>query len=459
MSTPTAEHTVTITITSTTTAQSSDGVTFESLTTGDLQHDVLDYARHLAATAGHDLAVALVNEGNSDTLWVTPEGVIELASSPEPDQEYESDQPPQSSTYAAPVPYDAGENDASDELVAPYADDAASEIPETRFSPSQASIDIDDPDEEQPPPEVAHPDAVPHYAPAPPSVDEAVPEVPRREHEPRPRTALANDTGPAEQRRHPSSNDSRWRTAEVTPVPEYNDDYYFDDVDNDDVSPVPTRSRSVPPQRKRGAGPHVPLLVSRRSRLMSTLSDHKRTIAVAVLTAVAVGSVTAGAISMLSDGASDHSAHTDPVATLSAPTIPQADPTSDAAECPSKTSGATTTGRLPGNQASGVGVIQAFDFAYYQWRNAEAAHALVLPKTKIVGASDMQQAIDFLAPDVRYCLTMTAKGRDLFEVALREISPTGQPRLFRQNIQTQNVNGRYFISSITKPPATPVKPR
>ncbi len=77
----------------------------------------------------------------------------------------------------------------------------------------------------------------------------------------------------------------------------------------------------------------------------------------------------------------DQPAPRDPVQALTS--TPQ-QPTNGAAagdtDCPSTVRGNVTTGRDPGDQSSGAGVVKAFDYAYYVRRDAVAARALGTPR-------------------------------------------------------------------------------
>ncbi|PKZ63564.1 hypothetical protein CYJ73_21110 [Gordonia terrae] len=218
---------------------------------------------------------------------------------------------------------------------------------------------------------------------------------------------------------------------------------------------APSRQRTRPASAtsKRGVGPHVPRPTPTAppaggeesgSRLGVVWHRHRRPIlvlAAALLAVVVAAGVLAGGL--FSGG--DSQAPTDPVEAMATP-----DPTSDAVECPTRTEGATTTGRDPGNQTSGANVIKAFDYAYYTWRSGTAARAMVSSNGKVAPAIQIQSAIDVLDQDLRYCLSITDRGRGVYGVELTEIPPIGEPRVINQKITTTEIGGKYWIAAIEK---------
>lgn len=229
-------------------------------------------------------------------------------------------------------------------------------------------------------------------------------------------------------------------------------------LDAPQARPEPTRaSRPARPKPtgKRGVGPHVPrpprptpaahdVGEQAGGRLGQVWANHRRPILVitgaVIALAVAAGLLAGG---LFSGG--DSQAPTDPVEAMATP-----DPTSDAVECPTRTEGATTTGRDPGNQTSGANVIKAFDYAYYTWRSGTAARAMVSSNGKVAPAIQIQSAIDVLDQDLRYCLSITDRGRGVYGVELTEIPPIGEPRVINQKITTTEIGGKYWIAAIEK---------
>lgn len=301
-----------------------------------------------------------------------------------------------------------------------------------------ADFTVNDPAPTQPIP--TEPIATDPIAPPPPP---ARPQIP-----PRPRTATA-PTVPVQV-----------ATGAATDVPGAEEDYAEEDYyDQQAPVAVPRTSRAQRPKSgsgKRGVGPHVPRPPRSTpapapaggggsgSRLGVVWQRHRRPILVlgAALLAVVVG---AGLLfgGLFSSG--DSQAPTDPVKAMET-----ADPTSDAVECPTRTEGATTTGRDPGNQTSGANVIKAFDYAYYTWRSGTAAQAMVSSDGKVAPAIQIQSAIDVLDQDLRYCLSITDRGKGVYGVELTEIPPIGEPRVINQKITTTEIGGKFWIAAIEK---------
>ncbi|MCZ4581730.1 hypothetical protein O4158_22100 [Gordonia amicalis] len=304
---------------------------------------------------------------------------------------------------------------------ATHNDATPNEVTET------ADFTVNDPAPTEPIP--TEPIATDPIAPPPPPPPPARPQTPPR---PRPATAL---TGPVQV-----------PTGAATDVADAEQDY----------EPTTPRGQRPKPGGKRGVGPHVPR-PSRTtpapapaggwesgSRLGMVWQRHRRPILVlgAALLAVVVA---AGLLfgGLFSSG--DSQAPTDPVKAMET-----ADPASDAVECPTRTEGATTTGRDPGNQTSGVNVIKAFDYAYYTWRSGTAARAMVSSDGKVAPAMQIQSAIDVLDQDLRYCLSITDRGKGVYGVELTEIPPIGEPRVINQKITTTEIGGKFWIAAIEK---------
>ncbi len=159
----------------------------------------------------------------------------------------------------------------------------------------------------------------------------------------------------------------------------------------------------------------------------------------ATVLAVLLG-VTAGAL--FGRGSGDGAA-TDPAAAMATP-----DPTSDAVECPSRQDGATTTGRDPGNQTSGPNAIKAFNWGYYQWRSGTAARAVVAANGKVGTAIALQQWIDVLDPKLRYCLTITDTGNNVYDVEQTLFPSGGDRQVIRQDVTVTVIGGKYWIAAI-----------
>lgn len=203
------------------------------------------------------------------------------------------------------------------------------------------------------------------------------------------------------------------------------------------------------PERKRGVGPHVPPPPQSgggEGRWSQLWHRHRTPLLaiglVGLIVVVGLG-VLAGS---LVGGTRTDGPPVDPAQAMSTP-----DPASDEVECPTRTDGAVSTGRDPGDQTSGPNVIKAFDYAYYQWRSGTAARAMVSANGKVGSAIDIQTAIDVLDPQLRYCLAITDQGNNVYGVELTEIPTAGQRRIIRQEITTTEIGGKHWIAAIARP--------
>ncbi|WP_062391731.1 hypothetical protein [Gordonia phthalatica] len=122
--------------------------------------------------------------------------------------------------------------------------------------------------------------------------------------------------------------------------------------------------------------------------------------------------------------------------------------------CPSKVDGKVTTGRDAGGTGSGPEVIKAFNYAYYNKRDANAVSEFVLPAAQqavIPSIENLQKAIDALPKQTTHCLTITELGGGLYRTDLAQFDPApgGDRVTFHQLIQTTDDNGRWLIVSNT----------
>lgn len=176
-----------------------------------------------------------------------------------------------------------------------------------------------------------------------------------------------------------------------------------------------------------------------------TAARKRRRLAAVVAGVVAVIAVVVGVMWIVSGG--DESP-TPRVAESAAPKPPVDE------LCPATVSGKTATGRDAGGQDSGVAVIKAFNYAYYNKRSAQAVSEFVLPSARnsvIPSIENLQKAIDALPKQTTHCLTITDLGGGLHRVALAQFdpSPGGDRVTFNQMIQTTNENGKWLIVSNT----------
>lgn len=136
-------------------------------------------------------------------------------------------------------------------------------------------------------------------------------------------------------------------------------------------------------------------------------------------------------------------------APMTSATTSAAAPAPADADCPAGVKGNVITGRDPGDQNSGSGVIKAFDHAYYTERSGKAAHAFGTRTARIGKPEQMQTFIDKLPKGTTHCLRITDQGTGLYAVELSEIPPGGgEPEIYQQNVQTTQADGKYWIQSI-----------
>lgn len=216
------------------------------------------------------------------------------------------------------------------------------------------------------------------------------------------------------------------------------------------VSPN-ARPRSTPTAERRSRGLHVPPPASGRLR---TVWRRHRTplLVIGLITLVALVGIGVGAGRLIGAAGGD-TTPLDP-ATAPAPPVATADPTSDEVECPSRTTGALTTGRDPGNQTSGPNAIKAFNYGYYKWRSGNAARAVVSSNAKVGTAITLQSYIDVLDPNMRYCLAITEKRTGPRNTTVYEVVHTiipaagGERQTFRQDVTTTVIGGKHWVSEI-----------
>lgn len=216
------------------------------------------------------------------------------------------------------------------------------------------------------------------------------------------------------------------------------------------VSPN-ARPRSTPTAERRSRGLHVPPPAS--GRLRTVWRRHRTPLMViGLITLVALVGIGVGAGRLIGAAGGD-TTPLDP-ATAPAPPVATADPTSDEVECPSRTTGALTTGRDPGNQTSGPNAIKAFNYGYYKWRSGNAARAVVSSNAKVGTAITLQSYIDVLDPNMRYCLAITEKRTGPRNTTVYEVVHTiipaagGERQTFRQDVTTTVIGGKHWVSEI-----------
>ena len=178
-------------------------------------------------------------------------------------------------------------------------------------------------------------------------------------------------------------------------------------------------------------------------------------IAVGALASVAV--VTAGVVVLTSSPSGDHrSPVVAAIPSTSTGTASTSTTPAPADECPSTSQGGVVTGNDPGDQASGPGVIKAFQYAYYTRRSATAALAVTAPSARLNSVT-MQTFIDKRPIETGYCLTITDRGAGLYALKLTETTPGTAPEVYRQLIETTRASGKTWITAIKSDASTTTK--
>ncbi len=387
MSAPVLGPSLMITITSTTTAIADDGVEFNVLDPHDLRDQIFDYAHHVAQADDSPVQVVLHNQATDRSDTVLMQPTGSWA------------------IYTPGVDTSIDDDDVDDCYDVASGDDEAYEA----YADQHTAASPEDTDADE-----SMPTQTKHY----------------------------DDAATTPLTAHPLHG---------VPTPDDRYEQPAADVDVPVVEPSPPRraTRTNRPQRSGPSVPRPPRVTSHDETASTSVWRRHRKPLIGVGALVVVGAVIAAVVLGHVIGRAD----TNTPAKFPAPSAASAQSlSSDEIECPTKTNGEVSTGRGPGNQSSGVEVIKAFNWAYYQWRNASAARAMVSADGKVGSVIGMQAAIDVLTPGLRYCLAITDEGGSNFGVQITEIPPNdGQQRVIKQDVHTENIGGRYWITSFAKP--------
>ncbi|WZU35903.1 hypothetical protein Rruber_05416 (plasmid) [Rhodococcus ruber] len=122
-------------------------------------------------------------------------------------------------------------------------------------------------------------------------------------------------------------------------------------------------------------------------------------------------------------------------------------PEPDPVEEPQDTAGECRADR--GNQKTGAGAIAAFNFAYYNQRNGEAARAVATPTSTVQPGPELQRFIDAVPLGTNYCQKITALSDGVYLVDLSVMRP-GQPvERGTQTVTTAHLDGRWYVDAFT----------
>ena len=98
-----------------------------------------------------------------------------------------------------------------------------------------------------------------------------------------------------------------------------------------------------------------------------------------------------------------------------------------------------------GDQRSGQGVIAAFNYAYYNRRDAVAARALATPTSSVKAAPELQTFIDKLPQGTNYCLRTVELSDGVFLVDLSVMRPDVPVERGTQTVTTAKIDGKWFV--------------
>ncbi|MDI9915404.1 hypothetical protein [Rhodococcus sp. IEGM 1379] len=102
-----------------------------------------------------------------------------------------------------------------------------------------------------------------------------------------------------------------------------------------------------------------------------------------------------------------------------------------------------------GDQKSGAGVIAAFEYAYYVTRSADAVRALATPDSPLPLADKIKAGIDSVPIGTTHCVRITPITDRVYSVVIAEMRPGQTPAQFSQTITTKDIDGRWFVDSIS----------
>ncbi|OYD61343.1 hypothetical protein [Rhodococcus sp. OK302] len=102
-----------------------------------------------------------------------------------------------------------------------------------------------------------------------------------------------------------------------------------------------------------------------------------------------------------------------------------------------------------GDQKSGAGVIAAFEHAYYVTRSGDAVRALATPDSPLPLADKIKGGIDSVPAGTTHCVRITTITDRVYSVVIAEMRPGQEPGQFSQTITTKDIDGRWFVDSIS----------
>ncbi|WP_146165256.1 MULTISPECIES: hypothetical protein [Nocardia] len=118
--------------------------------------------------------------------------------------------------------------------------------------------------------------------------------------------------------------------------------------------------------------------------------------------------------------------------------------------CPAEAHDGIVVGNGAGGVTDGPNSILGFEYSYYTERSGERAQAFVAPDTvNVAPAVGLQQAIDTVIPvGTTYCVHITTREPELFDVDIEEYRPDGGHTTYRQSVRTVVRDGRTLLYEI-----------
>lgn len=107
----------------------------------------------------------------------------------------------------------------------------------------------------------------------------------------------------------------------------------------------------------------------------------------------------------------------------------------------------TTVTDGPGDRESAAGVVAAFEHAYYQLRDVDAAMAVLTPQTRIDPAA-LGAGIASIPPGTHHCVAITPIAPQALDVHVAEIRPDGTRSDYLQLINVTVAPGATVITAI-----------
>ncbi|MBO0855393.1 MAG: hypothetical protein J2P18_16705 [Nocardia sp.] len=121
-----------------------------------------------------------------------------------------------------------------------------------------------------------------------------------------------------------------------------------------------------------------------------------------------------------------------------------------AVPCPAEHHDGLVVGNGAGDTVDGPEAILGFEHAYYTDRSGELARRFVAADTaNVTDAAGLQRAIDSQIPaGTGYCVRITTRDPQFFDVDVDEYRPDGRHQTYRQSVRTVDRDGRTLLYQI-----------